>query len=91
MVFSLVSYGMATGLVWYAADSDDTYESLANNKIKYYVTFLTALDIKYAYAFYILQAASTLYILSHWILIYQILRVGILVPIFLNYGCKGLR
>lgn len=28
---------------------------------------------------------------GHWILGYQILRVGILVPIFLNYGCKGLR
>ena len=59
--------------------------------MKYLTGYLSILQLD-STTFVVLRIVDhILYIYARWTMVYQIFRVGVLIPLFLDYGRKGLR
>ena len=90
LVLRILSLCITVTLVWVYVDIDDVISTDVHS-IEYLTGFLSVLDQRGGIFHILVQVDHILYIIARWMVVYQIFRVGVLIPLHLNYGRTDLR
>ena len=90
LILYILSLGITVTLVWVYVSPEDVIVTDLHS-IKYLTGFLSVLDQRGGIFHISVLVDHILYILARWIVVYQIFRVGVLIPLYLDYGRTSLR
>ena len=90
LILRIASLIISVTLVWVYVGPKDVIKG-DTHSVKYLTGYLSLLQLESPTLEVLRIVDHIFYIFARWTIVYQIFRVGVLIPLFLDYGRKGLR